>query len=82
MGLIHTLLLSCKKASTLLDHASVSPLSPIQRVQLRWHLGICKGCGAYKHQGELIDHLLENRSGAKGLDTTELEARIKAQLHL
>lgn len=77
---MHTLLLSCKKAAALLDRGAIDPLTPIQRVQLRMHIGICKGCAAYKHQSELIDHLLENRSGTKGIDTKALEERIKLEL--
>ncbi len=80
MGIIHTLLLSCKKAVALLDQGTVVPLSPIERLQLRVHMGICKGCGAYKHQSELIDHLLENRSRAEAFDTKALEERINLRL--
>jgi len=80
MGIMHTLLFSCKKAAALLDRGTISPLSPLQRVQLWMHIGICKGCGAYEHQSELIDHLLENRSRAEAFDTKALEERIKSQL--
>lgn len=80
MGLMHTLLLSCKKAAALWDQGAISPLSFTQRLQLRMHVGICKGCDAYKAQTELIDDFLENRTGEKGVDTKALEARIKQEI--
>lgn len=79
MRLLQTLLLSCKNAAALWDKGAITRLSFIQRLQLRAHVGICKGCGVYKEQTELIDDFLENRSGEKGVGTQALEARIKKE---
>lgn len=79
MWIMHTLLFSCKKAAALLDQGAITPLAPLQHLRLSIHVSMCKGCGAYNHQSELIEHLLENRSRAEAFDTKALEERIKSK---
>lgn len=55
---IHLILLSCKKASELIDKKAVKALSFKEKTQLRMHTSICDGCKAYQKQSKLIDELL------------------------
>ena len=74
MGLMQTLLLSCRKAAELIEQQSFAPLPTGQKVQLWMHTRICAGCRTFQHQNELIDVLLEKRgtelvpSSAAGLE--------------
>ena len=37
-------LVSCKDVSHLLSRMQDKPLTPFERVKLRWHLGVCAMC--------------------------------------
>lgn len=79
MGLMQTLLLSCRKAAELTERQSFAPLPAGQAVQLWLHARICAGCKAYQQQSKLIDSLLEQRGAeALALPTGPLEERIIA----
>lgn len=58
--LMKMLMLSCKKASELIDKQSVVKLSWKENVQLQMHTAMCDGCKAYKKQSRLLDNLLQN----------------------
>ena len=51
-------MLSCKKASELIDHQSVRRLSLKEKVMLRMHTGMCEGCTAYMKQSKVLDTIL------------------------
>lgn len=53
-----TLMLSCKKASELIDKSDIQGLSLIERVQLSMHTSMCKGCQAYHHQSHKLNILI------------------------
>lgn len=77
MGLMHTLLLSCRKAAALIERRSFAPLPAGLSVQLWMHTRICAGCKAFQHQSEVIDTLLEQRgNGVDAVSTAPLEQRI------
>lgn len=75
MALIHSLNVSCDKASALMEEREFRALSGGERVGLWFHMRICDACKAYEKQSQAIDRLLEVRM-AKGEDTRALEARI------
>jgi len=58
--LVHAVVLSCKKATELLDKQSLFELRWLERTQLRWHKSICNSCKRYEKQSALIDHILRN----------------------
>lgn len=77
MGLIGTLKLSCRKASELIERRELRPLSAMERIGLRLHLGICEGCRAYRKQSVLIDRWLgEKRDACATPDCTELQEAV------
>ena len=81
MGLMQTLLLSCRKAAELIEQQSFAPLPAGQKVQLWMHTRICAGCRTFQHQNELIDTLLEGRvAEPMAMPTAPLEQRIIAAI--
>ncbi len=83
MGLMQTLLLSCRKAAELTERHAFAPLPAGQAVQLWLHTRICAGCKTYQHQSKLIDSLLEQRDAEiVPLPTGPLEERIIAAIDI
>ena len=56
--LMNILMLSCKKASELIDMKSVTKLSMKEKIMLRMHTSMCDGCTAYLKQSKILDELL------------------------
>ncbi|WP_298732264.1 hypothetical protein [uncultured Chitinophaga sp.] len=56
--IIHFFVLSCKKASGLIEKNLYFKLSLPERIQLRWHLTLCDACSTYKKQSGLLHDLL------------------------
>ena len=56
--LMNILMLSCKKASELIDLKSVRKLSMKEKVILRMHTSMCDGCTAYLKQSKILDDML------------------------
>jgi len=51
---LHSIFLSCLKASQLVEKQQVFGLSSSEVIQLQAHLLLCKGCNAYKSQSLFI----------------------------
>ncbi len=58
--LMHIFVLSCKKATLLIEKKQAGPLNPLLRLQLFVHLKICDGCLNYEKQSRVIETLLKN----------------------
>lgn len=56
---MNILMLSCKKASELIDKKSVVTLSMKENVMLHMHTAMCDGCKAYQKQSKNLDNLLK-----------------------
>jgi hypothetical protein len=59
--LMHFFVLSCKKATALIEKRSVAPLSFTESIQLRIHKSVCDACAAYEKQSRSIDALLNKQ---------------------
>jgi orotate phosphoribosyltransferase-like protein len=64
--IIHALLLSCNTATFLIERKSLSPLTSLQKFQLKWHLSICDTCKRFQEQSILLDKALEKLAGSSG----------------
>lgn len=53
--LINLAMISCKKASVLMDKQSVIKLSVAEKVMLYVHSGLYEGCKSYQEQSSLLD---------------------------
>lgn len=59
-NLKHKIILSCKKASALIDKRSVMKLSGKEKVSIKVHLSICDACRAYQTQSNVLHTILTN----------------------
>lgn len=57
--IIRTLMLSCKKATFLIEKKSLTNLSLREILQLNMHTSMCRVCSTYKKQSLIIDKLLQ-----------------------
>lgn len=55
---IHLFVLSCEKATFLIEKQFHTSLLPLEKLQLRVHLSLCKYCTAYKSKAIFLDKLL------------------------
>ena len=62
-------MLSCKKATELIEKDLLVGLSRKERLKLRVHLSMCDGCKAYQKQSQQIDKFLAHHIGK---DNTEI----------
>lgn len=79
MGLMNSLMLSCRKATELMERASLQPLPMGERLRLWMHVKVCHSCHTFQKQGHLIDALLKDRS-APPSDASGTEERIMAAI--
>lgn len=55
------IMLSCKKATLLIEKKLSTNLSFKEKIQLKMHTSLCKACSNYEQQGEIIDELLQQQ---------------------
>ena len=65
MKLMNKLMLSCKKATELIEKRSFVNLSFAEKVQLKMHVGVCSACRSYEKQSQVIDQSLKHISTSK-----------------
>ncbi len=77
--LMHILLLSCQKATFLVEKGNSKPLSFMDKLQLSMHLKMCSKCADYQKQSVLIENVLKlnhintyNSSNIKLSDTSKI----------
>lgn len=62
-------MLSCKKATALMEKQSLLGLSLKEKFRLRLHIKMCDGCTAYQKQSIMIDEFLHHHLGKKTEET-------------
>jgi hypothetical protein len=80
--IMYMIMLSCKKATELIEKRALVRLSSKEKIQLHLHKTMCDACTAYQKQSKKIDELLEryihtsdfNNSGS--YQNQELKERI------
>ena len=81
MNIMNAMMLSCIKATELMEQKQFVPLNIMQNVQLRIHVAMCSGCRNYQKQTELINKLLDKTfSASPAFDTTILEKAIISKI--
>lgn len=75
---MNILMLSCKKASELIDKKSVVNLSMKEYVMLHMHTAMCDGCKEYQRQSKILDNLLKQH--LQKTDETEIPQIINNEL--
>lgn len=79
--------LSCDKATTLCDKSQYGEISLWEKIQLNFHLFICKNCGLYSKQNSLLTKCYKKQQTFEKqknccLNSNEkevMEANLKAQ---
>ena len=79
---MNALMLSCVKATELIEIKNFRPLNIKERVQLKMHTSLCSGCRHYAKQSLLISKLLQQNFSAikNDINTNELERTILSKL--
>ena len=82
--LMNILMLSCKKASGLIEKKLHFPLSPIQKMQLFMHTSMCDTCKKYQKQSLELDSILRGHiqfdSQSKYSSSEKLSTNVKNQI--
>lgn len=78
---MNAMMLSCVKATQLMELRQQSPLSLMQKIQLQMHVAMCSGCRNYMKQTKLIDKVLGRTFETTGIaNTDDLEATIISKI--
>ncbi len=79
---MNVMMLSCVKATELMEMKKNVPLGLLKTMQLHMHIAMCSGCRNYLKQSRLIDELIEKKFNAIAAveNTEELEALITTKL--
>jgi predicted anti-sigma-YlaC factor YlaD len=82
MNIMNAMMLSCVKATELMEMKEHVPLGLLKTMQLHIHTAMCSGCRNYMKQTKLIDELLRRtfETAPVVADTNELEAAIISKL--
>ncbi len=82
MNIMNAMMLSCVKATELMEMKEHVPLGLVKTMQLHMHTAMCSGCRNYMKQTKLIDELLRRtfETAPVVADTNELEAAIISKL--
>jgi UDP-2,3-diacylglucosamine pyrophosphatase LpxH len=81
--IMHLFMLSCKKATELIEKKSVLSLSLKEKIQLYMHKSMCDACTAYEKQSEKIDELIHNHIHSEHrevIHNNELKEKIISKL--
>lgn len=70
--LMNFLMLSCQKATFLIEKGHGRPLGYLERMQLNMHLKMCKHCTNYLKQSLLIENVL-NSGRVKNVQVNNLK---------
>ena len=80
-------MLSCKKASALIDKKAEAKLSWKENMQLTMHKSMCDACTAYEKQSKLIDKILHthihshSETNLSFIENKELQEKIISKLN-
>jgi predicted anti-sigma-YlaC factor YlaD len=79
---MNAMMLSCVKATELMEMKEHVPLGLVKTMQLHMHTAMCSGCRNYMKQTKFIDELLRRtfETAPVVADTNELEAAIISKL--
>jgi hypothetical protein len=53
--MMNIIMLSCKKATELIEKRLVTKLSHVEKIQLKMHTAVCSQCATYEKQSEIIE---------------------------
>jgi len=82
MNIMNAMMLSCVKATELMEMKEHVPLGLLKTMQLHMHTAMCSGCRNYMKQTKLINELLQKKFSAVPVteNTDDLEAAIISKI--
>ena len=80
--LMNILMLSCQRASELIDKKTLVSLSGREKLMLRMHTGMCDACSSYQRQSIVLDEILHKHfhSSQESKVERHTKARLKEQI--
>jgi hypothetical protein len=83
-NIMHLLLLSCAKATELMEKKFHFKLSYSEKIQLELHKMMCEACKRYEKQSEIIEEGIRAQTNAQKnnieIDTKKLKSQIREKL--
>lgn len=79
-SLFHFVNLSCKSATEMVEKSAFEDFSIKEKIQLKFHLTICKTCRSYQKQSEAID-LFFKQNNAISIENEDLKSKIFTQIN-
>lgn len=58
--LMNIIMLSCNKATLLIEKSHAEPLSFVDRMKLKMHIAMCDKCAGYQKQSLIIENVLKS----------------------
>ncbi len=74
--MMNKVVLSCKRATELVEIEKYNHISTIEKFQLRLHLKMCDACNRYNIQSKLIDNLIDRVSNIEKIESKLSEKRV------
>ena len=78
--LMNILMLSCKKASGLIEKKIHFSLGPVEKIQLFIHTGMCDACKSYQKQSKDMDSILNDHIQSNDTISEPLSDDFKRQI--
>lgn len=82
--ILHILMLSCKKATMLIEKSLLVKLSLKENVQLTLHKSMCDACTAYEKQSrkmdEILKHHIHDNQNSDAVQNENLKEKIRQSL--
>jgi hypothetical protein len=82
MNIMNAMMVSCVKATELMEMKENVPLGLLKTMQLHMHTAMCSGCRNYLKQSRLINQLLQKKFDTLRVikNTDDLEAIIISKI--
>ena len=74
------MMLSCRKATELVEKRAVQGLTTTERIRLRVHLSMCRACSGFEHQSRVIDKALTRLMHQSEADNGSLDEEAKERI--
>lgn len=78
--LMHTLMLSCLKATELIEKQFVVKLSTSEKIRLAMHKSMCAACKNYEKQSQFIDKALSKNKMKKPVEIDDFINDLKDKI--
>jgi hypothetical protein len=77
--MMNILMLSCKKATELIEKRLVTKLTAVEKIQLKMHTTVCSKCSTYENQSEIIENSI-SKIHQPNKNTMKLSPKKKEQI--